>query len=205
LTGTIDDLDRKTFSVNKDFRTISEILLSRSFLKTWLLEHRQRGTILEVYTSYTDNWQVRLVLGPTLEPNKCVLATVAFEKKRYTISKSTDVSDLRDDMIRRIEAIIGKENLESVGVDDEVSHMALKSALKFTEPKAIITRAELGEIPSFYRNILILMGTISVVLAALFGFRVIPLDLFVTAIIMVIIALVIELGPRLREVLDSKK
>jgi hypothetical protein len=206
LVGTIDDLDRKTFLVNADFQTVSGILLTESFLQSWNLEHRKIGKgLLEIYTSYPAVWQIRLVLGPAQEPNKSILATVAFEKKFYTIFKSDKVSDCRDDMVRRIKSIIGVKKFRLIGFNDVVSHMALRSALSVTEPKTIVGRDALGEVPSFYRNILILMGVIVAIVTGLYIFGFVPLDLFATSLIMIAIALAIELGPRLKEIMDSKK
>jgi len=206
LVGTIDDLDRKTFLVNADFQTVLGILLSESFLSAWNLEHRKRGKdLIEIYTSYSAPWQIRLVLGPAQESNKSILATVAFEKKFYTIFKSDKVSDCRDDMVRRLKSIIGVKKFRLIGFNDNVSHTALRSALSVTEPKTIIGREALGEVPSFYRNILILMGTIVAIVTGLYIFGFVPLDLFATSLIMIAIALAIELGPRLKEIMDSKK
>jgi hypothetical protein len=139
------------------------------------------------------------------EPSISILATVAFEKRFYTIFKSHNVSDCREDMMRRIESILGKENVKLVGFDDTVSHMSLKSALSVTTPKTIGGRAALGEVPSFYRTVLVLMVTVIAVITGLYCFSIISLDLFATSIIMVVIALAIELGPRLKEIIDSQK
>ncbi len=207
LTGTIDDLDRKTYLIGADFKTISGILLSDSFMDTWNLEKRKIGTeLLEIYTSYSASWQIKLVLGKIAEePNKSILATVAFEKRFYSIFNSSEVSDCRDDMVRRLEFIIGKDKIKPTNFNNTPSSVALTFSLNVTKTKTIVGRAELGEIPSFYRNILVLMSVITAVVCILFGFGIIPLDFFATAIIMIIIALVIELGPRLKEVMDAKK
>lgn len=208
LVGTIEDLDRKTFLVDADFETLSGIVLSESFLGAWNLEHRKLSknkNMIEVYTSYGYLWQIRLVLSPSPnEPNKSILAAVAFEKRFYTILKSPCVSDYRDDMIRRIESVIGKK-LEPTEFNNEASHFALRTALAVTEPKTIMSRSEFGEVPTFYRNILILMGIITVVVIGLFVVGFIGLELFATSIIMIIVALAIELGPRLKEIIDSQR
>jgi hypothetical protein len=206
LTGTIDDLSRKTYLIDADFQTVSGILLSDSFIDNWNLQKRKLGTeLLEVYTSYSAPWQIKLVLGKSEESNKSILATTACEKKFYTIFNSPEVSDCRDDMIRRIESIIGKRKIKPIGFDNMPSSKALTSSLDVTKTKTIIERAELGKIPTFYRNVLILMGFITTVVCVLFGFHIIPLDFFATAIIMIIIALVTEFGPRLKEIMEAKK
>jgi hypothetical protein len=206
LTGTIDDLDRKSFLINADFQTLSNILLGDSFLQTWNLEQKKRGeNLLEVYTSYSASWQIRLVLGLSKEPNKSILATVAFEKRFYTICYSTAVCDCRDDMIRRIESIIGKNKLSSIDFNNEPSGVALKSALGVTRPKTIVGRSELGEIPAFYRNISILLGVIVAALFGLYYFNIFSIDVFMSSIIVVILTAIVELGPRLKEIIDSKK
>lgn len=207
LVGTINDLDRKTFLIDADFQTISGILLSDSFLHSWNLEKKKiSAELLEIYTSYSAFWQIKLILGKSIdEPNKSILATTACEKRFYTIFNSPEVSDSRNDMIRRIESIIGKEKIRPTDFTNTPSSIALTSSLNVTKSKTIVRKAELGEVPSFYRNILILMGIITVVVSVLFGFGIIPLDFFATAIIMIIIALVIELAPRLREIMDAQK
>lgn len=206
MVGTIDDLDRKTFLVNADFQTVSGILLSESFLENWGLKHRKRGKdMLEIYTSYSSPWQIRLFLGPAEKQNDSILATVAFEKRFYTIFNSSKVSDCRDDMVRRIKSILGAKKLKPIGFNDAFSHMVLKSALSVTEPKTIGGRGALREVPSFYRAILVLMVIILAFVTGLYCFGLIPLDLFTTSVIMIIIALAIELGPKLKEIIDSKK
>lgn len=202
LNGTSDSVDKKTYPFDIDFDDLSKFLLEKSFLDSWDLLKRKKGENVVIRSPYLVPLQIRLALSrDNKNSNRSIIATVAYEKKFYSILTSDTATAMRNDMIRRIEDNF-KVKANDIGLDNSASTLALKSGLYVTETKFV----SVWNVPkTFLLTISLTVLALLVMTLMYFQFRWITQDLYGSSIIIIFIALLFEFAPLLRESISNRR
>jgi hypothetical protein len=209
-----DNLDRITYSINADFKTVVTKVLDIDFLKTYGFNRkRDIGKILVYKLHWPSGEKVVIALGtdPNNE-NKTILATVAFQHERSSIFGSKQASNLRNDLItlltKKLKKIDPSYDMSSIEeLDDPVSFRAFFHAKNPTRSKVEITQEFFREIPRYYATAIIISVIAYVGLSAIYWLQPwnFASDTYLSLSIVIFVALLAELGLSLREEMSRKK
>ena len=202
LNGTEENLDRLTIRLNGDFQTVSNTLKTKEILNLANFRIKEKESTLILKSRLIDTKE-KIIFVLTRDPRDplyhSILSTVVYEAGFYSIFKSSLAVTRRDSIIGEIEKRVSLKRLpldDKESFNNEPSRIALRLALKATEPKIFV----IGKIP---RHILLIVTATIVFLGILiyswiFG-KFITQDLFVTSLVIVIVALLFEFIPFVRE------
>ncbi len=211
-----ESVDRVSFLIDGKPEKILGVL-GDEFVDVWEFSRRKDNPkakknpiwVLKCRDPYGNS--VILTLGSYLGDNKkCVLATVSYHKSLYSISRSKTSSGMRASIINDIKERLAQSNLKSSltqmeGVDDPISFKAYSHALASTLPKTEITKEFFRNIPRYYLYgiIVTLIALVSMSVAFIAGL--LDNSTYVGGVIVLIVALLAELGVSLREELSRQE
>lgn len=211
-----DSVDRVSFLINAKTEEVMTTL-SDEFLDVWEFSRRKDNPkakknavwVLKCRDTYGN--RVILTIGShSVDKNKCILATVAFHRTLYSIESSKSASGMRTSIINDVKERLLKSNpqlnlTQLDAVDDLVSSKAYSHALALTCPKTEITKEFLRNIPRYYLYGIIITLLALVFMIAAFALRFLDISTFVGAVIVLVVALLAELGVSLREELSRQE
>jgi hypothetical protein len=208
-----DSIDRTSFQIDGNLRDIMRIL-GDEFCNVWKFSRRRDNPkakkpiwVMKRFSLNRDF--VVLAIGQSNNKNKCILATVAFHADQYGISKTKNASEIRNSIINDIEVRLMSSNLELNPTpldktDDAISTIAYEHAIAGTHSKIEITKGFFRNIPRFYRYAICITFIAFVGITIVFGMKLLDLSAYIGVAVVLVIALIIELGVPLREELSRQ-
>lgn len=210
-----DSVDRMSFLVDGKTEEIMKIL-GDEFVDVWEFSRRKDNPrakkpiwVLKCRDPYGNS--IILTLGSySGDEKKCVLATVAYHKGLYSISESKTSSGMRVSIINDVRERLRQSDLklslaQMDGVDDPVSSKAYSHALASTLPKTEITKEFFRNIPRYYLYGIIATSIALLSMSAAFALHLLDSGTYVGGVIVLVVALLAELGVSLREELSRQE
>lgn len=206
LNGTEEDLDRKTFSINASFDIVAPIISRDSFLNLAdfrITKRTREFLILQSKLRTFEKLVFALIPDPT-DQHKCILATVAYELRYYHIAKTEDASEMRNMVVSHLKEKLRNLNpsysVSNHNLDDVASVRVRNIALSDTQSKLV----GLKDIPRYHLFAMVATAIVFIVMTAAFIVNVIDRDLYVSSLVIIIIAVLFEFAPLLKEARSSR-
>jgi len=210
-----DGIDRASFSINGKVKDIIKIL-DTEFLTVHGFNRRKDNPRAKNPIWVLKRWDVNgnfviLTIGTHMEDeDKTILASTAFRRSDYGISKNNIASAMRDSIINDIKVRLEASTLKLIvtkieGVDDFVSLKAYSHSLAPTLSKIEIAEKFFREIPRhhLYSIIITFVALFAVVVA--FVMHLLDTNTFIGVFVAIILALIAELGIAVREEMSRKE
>ncbi len=205
LNGDMDSLSmgsnpaRKTYIVPVPFQKVVEIIFNPTNLDVWDMpkpRRKKNEVILQSYSSYEHQ---KLFIVRPHDSDNTIIASVAFEKRFYSIYQSEVASRRRDRLVQDIYDQLHLPMEGVVGTEDSVSLKAVEKVLSPTHS----VFAPISEASKFLLGIVILTAVLLAISSAEFFIH--PNNGFwASSILLIVIAFVVELAPSVKEYLESR-
>ncbi|MCP8309349.1 MAG: hypothetical protein H3Z54_11770 [archaeon] len=213
-----ETLEKKTYSIDVESKTVSDVM-DKYFRNTWGLHKEKDIRDIELFQLRKPSGE-SVVIALRRDPEdekKCILATVAYQMGRYSISRTKEASAVRDSIIRdlreKLREKLREENklasppdFSPHSLDDLASIRAYTIALRPTQSKFDAIREIWTKISRFYQFAIgFTFFTLVAISLAFFGHIITDVNTYISTLVFLIIALVIELGTSLREEFRRRK
>ena len=210
-----DSIERVSYSVNGSVRDIlailgNDFLIAHDFSRKkdkqnvenpiWVLKCRDpygNSVILTIGKHNSDN-------------DKTIIASTSYRTSLYGISKSQAATAMRTSIINDAEMRLNRSKLKLTltpieNVDDRVSTNAYVHSLAATRSKTEITVEFLRNIPRYYLYAIIITIIAFVGVTIAFASNLMDSNGFVGALVVIVVALIIEIGVPLRDEIVHQK
>jgi len=211
-----DGSDRKTFIINDSPENVKKIL-GKEFLKTRKFSRLGQlykdtdnpVTILKCDDNFRNNVVIAFGRLPDSK-NKCIMATIAFNKSISWISKSSTASAICDAIVNDISERLKKANskLKVIQLNNEydlVSTTALGFVESLTRTKIEAVTQFFQKIPKFFRYTILLTILVFIILSVACYLDYLDVNSYIVGIVPTIIALIFEVGIPLKDELSLRK
>lgn len=208
-----DTSDRRSFIINLPPKEVVKIL-GKEFKKSRNFIVKKEGTDEPIWIlKCHDNFRnfVIIAIGTYYKnKNQCILSTVAFRKDITWISKSETATAMNSSIIfdikSRITEINSKVKFTPLDkLDDFVSVKAFGYIQSETQSKINILYGFFQRITPFFRRAIFITIVIFFILSVLSSLLCLDVNNYITIIIPIILALIIEVGIPLKDELSIKK
>jgi hypothetical protein len=211
-----DSSDRITYHVNMKPQDVANIL-GKNFKRTWKFTYRKEESENEKpawYLKIKDTFSNYVLVGigsMVEEPEKCIIATVAFQSDRIVwVQKSKTATEEREsiinDIIGRLKKVNPQVTLEKINeTSDEISVMTFAYVDSITRSKIGIFRDIFRIIPRNFKIAIGITITTLIVLSAACYFGFIDSNTYVGVMIPTLLALIFEFGIPLKDEFKKKK
>jgi hypothetical protein len=200
LNGGLDDIGRKTYVLPVAYDKVRDVLTDEVFYSAYdLPKPKEEKGFLIVETSRSSTYQIIMVLRMKDETSS-ILSTATYEKKYYSIIRSKLFEGIRDKIVEDIaEKLSIKAEVRETS--DPATVKAAKLALGITETPL----ASMRNIPRFYVVALILTAFVGIGLTVYFYVFNHDQNLYISSLVLIAVAVIIELLPTMRESWKEKR
>ena len=208
-----NDSDRRAFTINGSPKEIVHILGKNfKFSRNFKAEKKEGDNPIWIFTCFDNLRNTVIVAFGSFQnnKNKCVLAIVAYRKTMSWISKSQIATNMSVSIKNDIEYRLKEANKKYIifplkKVDDFVSSEAFCKIELETMTKFEVIIDFFRKIPTNFRRAIYITSFISIILTIALSFGKIDFNNYINVIVPVLIALIIEIGIPLKDVLKTKK
>lgn len=196
----LKDLNVKSFTINSEYQIIRQILESSTFQETFQL-HRTKSAnhVMLVSDKSSKDKQVIALTKGFNESEESVLDIVSYQIQNNTLRKTAYATEVSETIAESIHAKLIKRNPKSAMVPTEPrigsSNIAYSQVLKTTQSPIV----GLTVMPRRY--VLFLLGLTGIIgtLVYLYDVQVINLEIFVSTVVLVLVTIMLELIPFVKE------
>jgi hypothetical protein len=207
VSGTRENIDTKTFSINAPFKTISEILRERTFLRNNSLKSKLLDNRLIIQSSWDTTNKHVLVLDANQDDMKSTLAfssfSIEYDSLRVTDSANLERVDILGSLEGRLKMINPNYKIEESYSAQAVTSKAESIALGYIN-------SPFSELKNYSKKYTVIFGLLLGIAAIItiihhFDHPLIDRPTWINSMIFLIAIALVEVFPLLREKVQERK
>lgn len=201
LNGILNDLDRKTYRLSTDFQKISSEMRKKPFLNLsdFKIIEFDNNTLVLASKSYVHEKLVLVASEDPKKPLETILATVSYEVKHESITKSENASAIMKSVVMYLINTI--KNLEpsiqivEESLENEISNKASVYALSPTRSKF----AGLRGTPRYYIFVTIFIAVVGIATTIAYFVEIFGEELYFGTLVLIALEALFVFVPLVRE------